>query len=95
MTVGACVLKLYLNDKPPNLKVKRAIIRTLKERIFNRFRVSIEEIGARDKWHTAELGIAVVTRTKEEAHRILQKIINLVENDRRFSIIDIEIEMLL
>ena len=94
MTVGTCNIKIYLNDKPTNLKMKRAIVRTLKEKIFNRFRVSVEEVGSRDKWQVAELGIAVVTRTKEEAHRILQKIISLVENDRRFSIIDVHVEML-
>ncbi len=95
MTVGACTMKLYLNDKPLNLKAKRSIVRTLKERITHKFNVSVEEVGERDKWQVTELGIAVVTRTKEEAHRVLNRIIQLVENDRRFSIIDIQIEMLI
>jgi uncharacterized protein YlxP (DUF503 family) len=49
MIVGLLTLELYLFEAQ-SLKEKRIIIKSLKDRIKNKFNVSVAEVDANDLW---------------------------------------------
>lgn len=62
------------------LKDKRQFVRKFTERINNRFRVSVAEVGAVEKWQRAIIGISAVGREIKTLQNIFQQIIDM-END--------------
>ncbi|HET8579713.1 MAG TPA: DUF503 domain-containing protein, partial [Nitrospiraceae bacterium] len=59
MVVGLCTLELYIPDGH-SLKAKRQVLLSLKDRLRDKFNVSIAEVGDQDLWQKAVLGIACV-----------------------------------
>jgi len=55
------------------------VIRSLKDKIFHRFKVSVAEIGSNDLWQRCGLGIACVSSNRKEAESVIQKVINYLE----------------
>ena len=70
-----------------SLKEKRMVVKSLKERLQHRFRVSIAETRFQDVWTRAELTVAVVTTDRGHADSILDKLDNFVERDGRAMIL--------
>ena len=73
-----------------SLKEKRMVVKSLKERLQHRFRVSIAETRFQDVWTRAELTVAVVTTDRGHADSILDKLDNFVERDGRAMILRTE-----
>ena len=73
-----------------SLKEKRMVVKSLKERLQHRFRVSIAETRFQDVWTRAELTVAVVTTDRGHADSILDKLDNFVERDGRAIILRTE-----
>ena len=73
------VLRLYLPGVQ-SLKEKRAVVRSLVERLRSRLDVAAAEVGAQDQPRRAEVGFAVVSgdvatarRLAEEAQRFAER----------------------
>ena len=92
MIVGTAWIELHIPEVN-SLKGKRQIIKSIKERIRNRFNVSIAEVEKQDLWQRAALGLACVANDKAQANRILSKVINFIEQNKNISLIDYEIEI--
>ena len=77
--VGACriVLMIHGND---SLKGKRGVLNRIKDRVMDRFNVSIAEVGAQDYHETAVLGIVAVSNSEPYLHSMLEKVVRFVEN---------------
>jgi uncharacterized protein YlxP (DUF503 family) len=75
-------------DGCSSLKQKRAILRSLKDRLRGRHNVSIAETGHQDIWQRAELSAAVVSSDRRRAQEMLSRIDSVVESDFRVRIID-------
>lgn len=65
-----------------SLKDKRAVVRSLVDRIHARLQLSAAEVGSQDLMQRAEVGFAVVSEDRATAHRV-------AEDARRF--IDLEL----
>ena len=76
------------------LKDKRRVIRSLKDRIHNKFNVSIAEVGSQNHRQQAILAFAVVSGSRQLANTILNKIVDHVRAIPPIQLIDYEIEML-
>ena len=59
MVVGILRIELRLQDNH-SLKGKRKIVRSMVDKVKNKFNVSVAEIGSNDKWQKIELGISAV-----------------------------------
>ncbi len=59
MVVGLCTVELYIPDGH-SLKAKRQVLLSLKDRLRDKFNVSIAEVGDQDLWQKAVLGMACV-----------------------------------
>jgi uncharacterized protein YlxP (DUF503 family) len=73
-----------------SLKEKRRVVKSLKERLQHRFRVSVAETRHQDVWTRAELTAAVVTTDRGHADSILDKLDRFVEGDGRAIILHME-----
>ncbi|MEX2157255.1 MAG: DUF503 domain-containing protein [Gemmatimonadales bacterium] len=77
MIVGVMVWELHL-PACQSLKDKRAVIKSLKDRLHNRFNVSAAETAHHDLWQRAELTAAVVSTDRRHAESVLREADRLV-----------------
>ncbi len=77
-----------------SLKEKRHALKGLKEKVKNRFNVSIAEVDLNDTWQRATLGIACVSNDARHADEQVAKAVNLIESLLDGSIIDYRVEVL-
>lgn len=79
MVVGFSELQLHLPGCS-SLKDKRQIIKSVKDRLHNRFNVSVSEVDHHELWQRATLGVACVSRTNYQAKKTLARVVKQVEN---------------
>ena len=91
MIVACLRIRLHLPGCN-SLKEKRFVLKSLKDRLRNRFNVALCEYGSQDKWQLSDLGIATVTTDTRGADRVLQSVINYIEKDGRTVLVDVERE---
>jgi hypothetical protein len=89
--VAICVIELHI-PTANSLKSKRQVIKSLVQRLRNRFNVSVSEVGCQDLWQRAELGMAVICHNGAGADSIMEKIYAFVEEESRVDIISSRIE---
>ncbi|MCA9734104.1 MAG: DUF503 domain-containing protein [Deferribacteres bacterium] len=87
MLVAICQVELSLFESN-SLKDKRSIVLSLKERIRQRFNVSIAEIAELNNLKVAQFGLAIVSNEKRYLEKIYANILNLIEDDGRVEIIN-------
>jgi uncharacterized protein len=75
--VGLMTWELHL-EGCHSLKDKRHVLKSLKDRLHNRFNVSAAETDHQDLWQRAELTVCVVTTARDHAERVLQEADRLV-----------------
>jgi uncharacterized protein YlxP (DUF503 family) len=92
MHIGICTLHLRLLESH-SLKEKRRIIKSIKDRIRNKFNVSIAEIDRQDKWQLATLGVACVSNDARFANGVLSKVVNFIDEAHPVELVDYEIEI--
>jgi uncharacterized protein YlxP (DUF503 family) len=71
-----------------SLKEKRQIVKSLKDRLHQRFNVSAAETDHHDLWQRAELSVVVVSTDRPHAERVLREADRLVEGADGARIVD-------
>ncbi len=92
MVVAVVTWELHLNGCQ-SLKDKRRIMKSLKDRLHNRFNVSVAETNHQDRWQRAELSCCVVATDRQHAESVLGAADNLVEHEPLARIIDSHMSM--
>jgi len=87
MIVGLLELDVRLPEAQ-SLKAKRMVIRSLRDRIRNKFNVSVAEVDGGDACQRGVIGIAHVSNEQQFSNQVLSKIVNLVENERAIEVVD-------
>lgn len=77
-----------------SLKEKRAVVKSLKERLMSRFNVSVAEVADQDLHQRATLGLAFVALEAKTADAKLQKLEEFCETHDGAVVIDLEKEIL-
>lgn len=93
MVVGVCTVTLVLHDSH-SLKDKRQVLKSVIEKVRNRFNVSVAETGSNDLWQRAEIGIAAVGNDKAFVNSVLDKVMNFIEGMHLAEVTDSGIELL-
>ncbi len=70
MTFALVVARLHLPEVR-SLKQKRRVVKSLMDRIHQRYRVSIAETGFHESHQRAEIAIAIVHRNQHELERLV------------------------
>jgi len=70
-------------------------VRSVAQRIRNKFEVSVAEVGDNDAWQRAMIGVAVVSNDAHDCERILQEVIAYVQSSRLDAeVTDVESEVI-
>ncbi len=77
-----------------SLKDKRRVLKSLKERIKNKFNVSISEIDYKDIWNRSLIAVATVSDDSSYVDKQLSEVINFIENIHTVSIMSIKQEII-
>jgi uncharacterized protein len=93
MIVGLCTVELYIPDGH-SLKDKRQVLLSLKDRLRDKFNVSVAEVGEQDLWQKAVLGIACVANETAYVNQVLDHALNLIRSMPSVEMVQSRIEML-
>lgn len=81
MIVGISIFELHLPGSR-SLKDKRRVIKSLLDRLYQRYRISIAETDFHDLHQRAEIAMAAVTAGGEsEMEKLMDAVRNLVESE--------------
>ncbi len=75
--VGICCFTLMIPSSH-SLKDKRAVVRRLKDRVGQRFKVVLSEVGSQDTWQRAELAFSVLTAQRDGAQAAVNGVLAFV-----------------
>jgi uncharacterized protein len=73
-----------------SLKDRRQAVRSLKERLKNRFDVACSEVGDLESWNRASLGISAVANEKPILQDIVDEISRYSQNDANVQVTGVE-----
>lgn len=93
MIVGLLTLDLHIPEAN-SLKSKRLVIKSLIDRVKNKFNVSISEVDAQNLWQRSVIGIAYVANETKIINQVFEKIRTLVLNTHSVEMINSTMEML-
>jgi hypothetical protein len=80
MIVGIASFELHLPSSR-SLKDKRRVVKSLVDRIHQRYRVSVAETDFHDLLQRAEISLAVVTNSEGEMDKLMEEIHSLVDRE--------------
>ena len=74
-----------------NIKEKRRIIRSIKDKLQRRFHMSAAEVDLQDSLSFAQIGAALVSNSKTFGETVLHKAFQTIENESPVRIQDMSI----
>ena len=92
MRVGVLTIELAILEAR-TLKDKRRVIKGFKDRLRNRFNVSVAEVGFGDAPKRFRLGVVMVSKETRPLHSQLDKIVDLVRRTGGLTLIDYQREV--
>jgi hypothetical protein len=90
--VGLRIFEILIHGSQ-SLKEKRFVLRSVKDRIANRFNVSIAETDHQDKWQRAQLSVAAVAGDRLGVEKALDAVRELLDREPELSVVDIQTEI--
>ncbi len=91
MTIGLLYIEIFL-PVSSSLKDKRMVVKSLKDRVKNKFNVAIAEVEFLDKWQRAGIAITTVAASRKHVDEILNKVFHFLDIDPGFELIKYEFE---
>jgi uncharacterized protein YlxP (DUF503 family) len=92
MVVGLASIDIHIPGSG-SLKGKRHILKRIKDRVKNRFNVSIAEVDQSDLWQRTTLGVSVVSNQKRFANQVLSGVVDFIGKENGVQILDYSIEL--
>ncbi|MDR1411880.1 MAG: DUF503 domain-containing protein [Spirochaetaceae bacterium] len=74
-----------------SIKDKRRILRSVKDRLVKRFRISAAEVDLQDSLSFGQIGGALVSNSRNFGETVLQKAFKMIEDEMPIRIHDIKI----
>lgn len=93
MIVGTLSIKVVMRSSR-SLKDKRRIIKSLKDKIRNKFNVSVSETGLQDNHRCSEISIAMVGTDRQYVNSALSSLINFFRFFPQVELIDYDLDLI-
>ena len=93
MVIGVLQVAIRLPECH-SLKEKRRLVKSLVTRIRNKFNVSVSEIDSQDSWQLATLGMSTAGNARAHANRLLDQVLNFVQEIKQIEVVDSQLEFL-
>lgn len=92
MHVAVCRIELQIPGAT-TLKDKRRVVHSIKDRVAQKYRVSIAEVGRLDNPRFAELGVACVSNDVGHATSVVTKVGTYVEETFPVVVLDVDTDI--
>jgi uncharacterized protein YlxP (DUF503 family) len=93
MFIGVLKAELFLSE-PQSLKDKRRIVKSLKEKLKNKFNMAVAETGELDSWNHCELGIVCISNESGHADSMMNSAVNFIEAQGTVELIGVHTEII-
>ncbi len=93
MYVGVLEVRVKLAEAF-NLKEKRQVVKSVFERVKNKFNFSSGEVGDEEIINLSSWGFACVSNSYSHTEERIEKLVNFLEMDFRFDIIELRREII-
>jgi hypothetical protein len=93
MVVGAARVELHVHGSQ-SLKEKRGVVRSITQRLRNRFNVSVAEVEHQDLWQRARLAVVSVNTDHVHLESTLQSVAGEAGSARDIQLLDAQTEIL-
>ena len=91
--VGLCTVELFISESQ-SLKDKRQVLLSLKDRLREKFNLSVAEVDGQDLWQKAVLGLACVSNEGRYVNQVCDQALNLIRNVPAVEIVQSRVELL-
>jgi len=92
MIVGSLRVRLLVRESR-SLKDKRQVVRSIKDRLRNRFNISVAEVDAQDHRQLAVLGMAMVSNEASHVYSAFDEIVQALRAHPVAEFIDHQVEV--
>ena len=92
MFLGAARVELRIHGSH-SLKEKRGVVRSIKQRVRNRFNLSVAEVEGQGTWQRAVLGLAGVGSEAPDLRVRLEKAVDFIQDLHLAEVMDQEVEV--
>jgi len=93
MIVGVCTVELFISESR-SLKDKRQVLHSLKDRLHEKFNLSVAEVDGHDLWQKAVLGMACVANEGSHVNQVLEQALNLIRSMPAVEVVRTQLELL-
>ncbi len=92
MTIGVLEVEMRIPDAT-SLKLKRMVVKSIKDRIRNKFNVSVSEISYLSSRQRCSLGVAHLSTARSFTHQVLSEVVKFIEACRQIEVVDFQMTM--
>ncbi len=93
IVVGLCTIELFIPESQ-SLKDKRRVLLSLKDRLREKFNLSVAEVDGQDLWQKAVLGLACVANEGRHVNQVCDQALNLIRTVHAVEIVQSRVEIL-
>ncbi|MFQ5957559.1 MAG: DUF503 domain-containing protein [Candidatus Brocadiales bacterium] len=93
MVVGLLNIRIVIRESH-SLKDKRRVIKSLKDRLRQKYNVSLSEMGAHNSHKQCILAVAMVGNEKKHVNRVLSDLINSLRLFPKVELVDYNLELI-
>ena len=94
MHIGIARVELHIAENG-SLKGKRMVVKSVAQRVRNRFNVAVAEVDTQDVWQLATLGIVCISDDPRHSNEMLSKVVAFIEGERLDAEVgDVEMELI-
>ena len=79
MIVGAAIVEIHIPGSQ-SLKQRRGVVRSIAQRVRNRFNLSVAEVGGQDTWQRAALGLCRAGSDRRRVRADLERALEFIED---------------
>ena len=80
MLVAVALFELHI-EHAQSLKEKRMVVKSLRDKLRNRFEMSVNEVAFQDLHQRARLGVAFIAHDHGSADAMLEKVVHFIETN--------------
>ena len=91
--VGLCTIELFIANSQ-SLKDKRQVLLSMKDRLQQKFNLSVAEVDGQDLWQKAVLALACVANDGRHVNQVLDQALNLIRGNPAVEIVQSRVELL-
>lgn len=92
MIVGAAVVEIHVHGSQ-SLKAKRGVVRSIAQRVRNRFNLSVAEVGGQDTWQRAVLGLCAAGSERAKVRTVLERALEFIEELHLAEVLHSDVEI--